>query len=200
MQLLSDLLNSFLSWLNANFALRFVQFTLHYKVGRYFQLKLCSYYHHSELQCRTVYPFLCSCNTNLSYVGMSSRYLGTRAREHLNRADINTKVAIKSNLYDCGKCTFTRFFMEAFKILKKYITENDTKIQEALLLKKLNPKLNDELYAKRASFLRRVCYLFSGMHYCSVLTLNFLVLPFFVSFLFIFRLLTNYKNTPALAA
>ena len=81
---------------------------------------------------------------------MSSRYLGTRAQEHLNRADINTKVAIKNNLYDYGKCTFTRFFMEAFKIFKKYITENDTKIQEALLLKKLNPKLNDELYAKRA--------------------------------------------------
>ena len=43
--------------------------------------------------------------------------------------------------------------VESFKILKKCVTEYDTKIQEALLIKKLNPKLNKQLYAKAASFL-----------------------------------------------
>ena len=43
--------------------------------------------------------------------------------------------------------------MESFKIRKKCATEYDTKIQEALLIKKLNPKLNKQLYAKKASFL-----------------------------------------------
>ena len=36
--------------------------------------------------------------------------------------------------------------MKSFKILKKCVTEYDAKIQEALLIKKLNPKLNKQLY------------------------------------------------------
>ena len=35
---------------------------------------------------------------------------------------------------------------------KKCYTEHETKIQEALLIKKLNPKLNKQLYAKDAFF------------------------------------------------
>ena len=62
-----------------------------YKVGRYFQLKSAT---PITLSSNVVYQFLCSCDTNLSYVGMSSRHLGTRAREHLILADINTKSAI----------------------------------------------------------------------------------------------------------
>ena len=46
-----------------------------------------------------------------------------------------------------------KYSVESFKIRKKYVTENDTKIQEALSIKKLNPKLNKQLYAKGASFL-----------------------------------------------
>ena len=72
---------------------------------------------------------------------MSSRHLGTRAREHLNLADIKTKSAIKDHLYDCDKCSSMKHSVESFKILKKCVTEYDTKIQEALLIKKLNPKV-----------------------------------------------------------
>ena len=36
------------------------------------------------------------------------------------------------------------------------VTEYDTKIQEALLIKKLNPKVNKQLYAKGVSFLLRI--------------------------------------------
>ena len=43
--------------------------------------------------------------------------------------------------------------VESFKVLKKYVNEYDTKIQEALLIKKLNPKLNNQVYAKGVSFL-----------------------------------------------
>ena len=56
--------------------------------------------------------------------------------------------------------------MESYKVLKKCITEYGTKIQAALLIKKLNPKLNKQLYAKWASFLLSIfhdncgtCYL-----------------------------------------
>ena len=87
---------------------------------------------------------------------MSSRHLRSRAREHLNLADINTKSAIKDHLYDCDKCSSMKLSVESFKVLKKCVTEYDTKIQEALLIKKLNPKSNKQLYAKGASFLRSI--------------------------------------------
>ena len=46
-----------------------------------------------------------------------------------------------------------RHAVESLKGLKKCATEYDTKIQEAILIKKLNPKLNKQLYAKGVSFL-----------------------------------------------
>ena len=106
---------------------------------------------------------------------MSSGHLATRAQEHLNPADINTKSAIKDHLYDCDKRSSIKHSVESFKILKKCVTEYDAKIQEALLIKKLNPKLNKQLYAKGASFLVSIFQCYSGTHYCSVLTLNLIV-------------------------
>ena len=87
-----------------------------YKVGRYFQRKSAT---PITLSSNVVYQFLCSCNTNLSYVGISSRHLGTRAWQHLNLADINTKSAIKDHLYDCDKCSSMKHSVESFKVLKK---------------------------------------------------------------------------------
>ena len=52
-----------------------------FKVNSYFNLKsltplaLCS---------NVVYQFRCSCDTNKTYIGMSSRHLSTRVQEHLN--------------------------------------------------------------------------------------------------------------------
>ena len=86
-------------------------------------------------------------------MGLSFRHLGTRARKRLNLADINTKSVIKDHLYDCDKCSSTIHSVESFKVIKKCVTEYDAKIQEALLIKKLNPKLNKQLYAKGTSFL-----------------------------------------------
>ena len=120
-----------------------------YHVSRYFQQKSAT---SITLSSNVVYQFLCSRDTNFSYVGMSLRHLGTRAREHLNLADINIKSGIKDHLHDCGKCSSMKHSVESFKILKKCVTEYDTKIQEALLIKKLNSKLNKQLYAKRTSF------------------------------------------------
>ena len=42
--------------------------------------------------------------------------------------------------------------VESFKVLKKCVTAYDTKNQEALLIEKLNPKLNKQLYAKGSHF------------------------------------------------
>ena len=57
------------------------------------------------------------------------------------------------DLYNCDKCSSIKHSVESFKVLKKYVTKYDTKIQEALFIKKLNPKFNKQLYAKEASIL-----------------------------------------------
>ena len=65
------------------------------KVGPYFQLK-------SEtslpLFSNVVYKFTCSCDTNLTYIGMSSRHLIARVKEHLNLAD-SRKSAIRDHIF-----------------------------------------------------------------------------------------------------
>ena len=52
-----------------------------FKVVNYFQLKSKS---PVVLYSNFVYKFSCSCVTNKTYIGMSSRHLITRVREHLN--------------------------------------------------------------------------------------------------------------------
>ena len=61
---------------------------------------------------------------------MSSQHLGTRVREHLNLADINTKSAIIDHSYDCDKCSSMQHLVESFKVLKKCVTEYDTKFKK----------------------------------------------------------------------
>ena len=51
-------------------------------------------------------------------MGMSSRHRGTRARKHLNLADINTKRALTDRLYDCHKWSVMGCSVESFKFLK----------------------------------------------------------------------------------
>ena len=43
-----------------------------------------------------------------------------------------------------------------FKVVQKCNNEYETKIQEALFIKKQNPKLNSQLYASGSSFLLNV--------------------------------------------
>ena len=41
---------------------------------------------------------------------------------------------------------FHEHSVESFKVFKKCVIEYDTKIQKALLIKKLNPNLNKQVY------------------------------------------------------
>ena len=118
------------------------------KVLKYFQLKSAT---PKALCSNIVYQFSCACDAHLSYIGMSSRHLSTRAKEHLNLAD-KRKSAIKDHLYSCDICS-NNLDMDSFTVLKKCNSEYETKIHEALLIKKQGPKLNKQVYASGASFL-----------------------------------------------
>ena len=72
---------------------------------------------------------------------MTTRHLAARACENLVLAGPQ-KSAIKEHIRACAICREEKYTVNSFQILKSCHTEYETKIQEALLLKKVNPKLN----------------------------------------------------------
>ena len=107
------------------------------------------------LYSNVVYCYACSCDTDLTYLGMSSRHLVSRAKEHL---DLNQsrKSAIKEHILDSVKCCNSSHSLASFTILQNCKNEYDTKVHEALLTKKFKPKLNCQLYANGCLFLLKV--------------------------------------------
>ena len=83
---------------------------------------------------------------------MSTRHLGKRTGEHLNLYDSH-KSAIKDHLRSCRQCCDGVCNVTSFKILRKCNTDYDTKIHEALQVKKLRPQLDKRQFGKGASFL-----------------------------------------------
>ena len=94
-------------------------------------------------------------------VGMTTRHLAARACEHLVFAGSH-KSAIKDHTHACATCREGKYTLNSFQIVKRCHMEYETKIQEALLIKKLNSKLkakkiqeaklNKQFYAHGASF------------------------------------------------
>ena len=123
-----------------------------FKVSHYFQLKtrvpptLCS---------NIVYQFSCSCESNLTYIGMLTRHLSTRVGEHLG-FQLKTNSSVKEHIMSCDICSNTKFNVNSFKIIKKCNFNFETKIHEALLIKKHNPKLKRQLFANGSSFLLNI--------------------------------------------
>ena len=72
---------------------------------------------------------------------MSSRHSITRVREHMNFNSLQDS-AIKDHILSCKKCSHDRFNENNFVIIRKCKSKFCSKIHKALLIKKLNPKLN----------------------------------------------------------
>ena len=134
-------------------------FTSH-KVKSHFSLKsrtpqpLCS---------NVVYKFQCLCDTGNCYIGVTSRPFCIRVDEHLNlmkRSNTEADSAICKHLDRCQKCfEGTRSKqLEQFQILRHCTSSYTAKIQEALLIKRYNPKLNIQQFNKGASFTLKVYY------------------------------------------
>ena len=122
-----------------------------FKINRYFQLKIKTPH---ALCSNVVYQFQCSCDTNLAYVGMTTRLLVLAARdcERLVSAKPH-KSAITDHIRACATCREETYTVNSFQILKRCHTEYETKLQEALLIDKLNPKLiNQHLFLFRKIF------------------------------------------------
>ena len=66
------------------------------------------------------------------------------------------KSAIKDHIYNCTSCSTNKQPLKSFTILKYCHNDYDTKIHEALLIKRYKPELNKQLYANGASFLLNI--------------------------------------------
>ena len=80
---------------------------------------------------------------------MIARHFGVRVEEHLHSKKDS---AVQKHINVCQSCKNNKHLFHNFSILKTCNTQYSTKIQEALLIKKRNPKLNTRLYANGSSF------------------------------------------------
>ena len=109
-----------------------------HKVGMHFSLKdvtPCSL-----LSC-VVYKYTCLRDASLSYIGKTKRHLIVRAKEHLTKES-----AIQQHLVTCSVCTQT-CNVDCFSVIDKCNSNYECLVKEALLIKKFNPKLNNNLYS-----------------------------------------------------
>ena len=87
---------------------------------------------------------------------MITRHLSVRVREHLHP---KVRSAVGKHINNCHvykKKKKKLAGVNDFKIMRACSTEYNIKIQEALLIKKSNPKLNSKLTANDLSFLLNV--------------------------------------------
>ena len=97
-----------------------------FKTGSYFQLK-CST--PLSLMSNVVYKFNCSCDTDLSYIGMTTRHLSVRVREHFHS---KVRSAVGKHIDNCHVCKEKPVGVNDFKIMRACSTEYNIKIQETL--------------------------------------------------------------------
>ena len=114
---------------------------IRFKTRAYFQLK-CST--PAALMSNVVYKFNCLRDANCSYIGMTTCHLVTRTHEHLY--SLTKKTAITEHLKVC-KDYKKNNNINSFNNIGKCYAEYETKINEDLQIKKINPQPNKQLYA-----------------------------------------------------
>ena len=124
-----------------------------FKVGSYFVLKDKV---PSLFRSNSVYQFTCSCDRNISYIGMTGRQWFVRIGEHLNRRG-NCNSAVFTHLAECRICRESNSKQDNFRVLKNCRSERETEIREAMCIRRFKPSLNVQLgNTQGASFLLRV--------------------------------------------
>ena len=92
----------------------------------------------------------------MTYIGVSSRHLITRVREHLNFKSIQES-AVKNHILSCDFCLSVKFGLNNFSILRKCKSEFHTTVEYMkLYIRKSSPNLNRQLYANGTSFLLNI--------------------------------------------
>ena len=79
----------------------------------------------------------------------------SRVRQYINFKSIQES-AITNYILSCDSCSNAKFDLNKFLTMRTYKSEFDTKIHEALLIRKSSSNLNRQLYANDTSFLLNI--------------------------------------------
>ena len=96
---------------------------------------------------KVVYKFTCSSDSSIDYIGYTKRNLLERVKDHLRG---NT--AVSDHVSTCSGCSTNGVSINNFEILKRCRSEYDTKVYEAMLIKRKDPALNRQLVKPRQGF------------------------------------------------
>ena len=99
------------------------------------------------------HKFTCLRDARITYLGETTRPLKLRVDEHLNGKN---KSAVGRHIMNCAECKNKDFSLQDFHIVKQCQTPGDTRVHEALLIRKHSPLINKQLYLAGASFILSV--------------------------------------------
>ena len=106
-----------------------------------------------------VYKFTCQSDSDEFYLGETKRHIGIRAGEHLDLSS-NCCTAIGKHIKSCENCydKWKKGLLsyKDFEIIKCGRSKFEIEIHEALLIKKLNPPMNKQLFKGGTSFTLKV--------------------------------------------
>ena len=121
------------------------------KIGDFFSLKSKTPFPFSS---NVVYKFSCLRDADRSYIGQTKRHFMTRVNEHV--ALSSSKSEIKSHIRNCPICFNKKFNVDNFQLLKKCRNSFNTRISEALFIRKFLPKFNKQLRTKGMFYFLKV--------------------------------------------
>ena len=102
---------------------------------------------------KVVYKFTCLRDVNLAYIGETTRPLQIRVGEHLSK---KSTTAVGKHIKGCDVCKNGSLTLKDFEVLKRCSTNGETRIHEALLIRKESPQMNKQLHLSGASFILSV--------------------------------------------
>ena len=108
-----------------------------------------------SLTSKVVYKFTCLRDANVTYIGQTNRPLCVRMDEHLSTKS-KSKTAVRKHIDNCLGCKKHTFVLNDFKVLKRCRTQTQTRVHEALLIKKRSPLINKQLHQSGVSFVLNV--------------------------------------------
>ena len=97
----------------------------------------------------------CVENAQVSYIGYTKRHLVIRTDEH-TVPSLAKKFHVHQHIKNCEACTNGSVGLSHFQILHRHRDETDSKIGESFAIKKHQPVLNKQLFAKGSSILLNV--------------------------------------------
>ena len=115
------------------------------KVGSYFSIKDRT---EKYLKTNLVYQYNCLGDPNISYIGKTKRYFGTRVHEHI---ETDTKSSVYKHIKNCNYCNENNAFNN-FDIIDSGNSDFEAKILEALHVSEKQPCMNKQLFNSGTMF------------------------------------------------